>query len=395
MIGGIAQRWRLLSGHNNWTNLLKPLDSDLQRYLLHYGGMAQATNDAFDFDILSKYIGYSKFSRKHLFERCGLVKGNPFRYKAVKYIYATSGPGISLPESFILKPLSEKTWYKESNWMGYIAVATDEGKAALGRRDILIAWRGTIMPIEWEKDFEFPLVPASKILGKCGGSNAHVHQGFLSIYTATNPRSKYSKTSARDQVLSELKKLIEQYKHEELSITLTGHSLGGALSTLCATDIVCNGYNKICHNPYKTCPVTAFRYGAPMVGDSNFKHTAESMNDLHMLSIHNVPDIVPKSPAMPGYTRVGQEHFVDSKKSPYLTFPGDTYTWHNLEGAYLHSLAIENGGEPKRDLALVNKGSGALKPKYGIPFSWWCEENKGMVQKSDGSWQLRDYEGDE
>ncbi|KAL0362352.1 UNVERIFIED_CONTAM: Phospholipase A1-IIgamma [Sesamum calycinum] len=385
------KRWRLLSGENKWKNLLHPLDSDLQKYLIHYGAMAQATNDAFDLDLLSKYVGSSKFSRKNMLSRVGLVKGNPYKYKVVKFIYATSA--ITVPKSFILKSMSEDSWCKESNWMGYIAVATDEGKAALGRRDILVAWRGTIAPIEWMKDFEFPLVSGSEILGE--HNNAKVHQGFLSVYTSRNQKSRFNKTSARDQVLSQLKELVEHYKDEEISITVTGHSLGGALSCLNATDIACNGHNKTDNNPNKACLVTALVYGCPLVGDKNFRDATELMKDLRILKTRNAPDIVPTVPPITvGYTPIGVELLIDSRKSKYLN-PGDTYTWHNLEAGYLHTLAIQNGDKVERDLALVNKGSGALKPKYSIPFSWWCEENKGMVQNSDGSWQWRDHETDE
>ncbi|KAK4398023.1 Phospholipase A1-IIgamma [Sesamum angolense] len=317
------KRWRLLSGENKWKNLLHPLDSDLQKYLIHYGAMAQATNDAFDLDLLSKYVGSSKFSRKNMLSRVGLVKGNPYKYKVVKFIYATSA--ITVPKSFILKSMSEDSWCKESNWMGYIAVATDEGKAALGRRDILVAWRGTIAPIEWMKDFEFPLVSGSEILGE--SNNAKVHQD----------RQQSKQSLPRDS----------------LSLRL------------------------------------------PIGRGQNFRDATELMKDLRILKTRNAPDIVPTVPPITvGYTPIGVELLIDSRKSKYLN-PGDTYTWHNLEAGYLHTLAIQNGDKVERDLALVNKGSGALKPKYSIPFSWWCEENKGMVQNSDGSWQWRDHETDE
>ncbi|KAK4437347.1 Phospholipase A1-IIgamma [Sesamum alatum] len=353
--------------------------------------MAQATYDTFNSNKLSKFVGSSKYSRKNLFSQVGLVKANPFKYNVVKYIYATSS--VYVPGAFILKPLSEKAWCKESNWIGYVAVATDEGRLALGRRDILVAWRGTIQPIEWVKDLEYPLVSASKIVGRGGGGD--VHQGFLSIYMSENQKSRFNKTSARDQVLSEVKRLVEHYKDEEISITSTGHSMGAALSTLSATDIACNGHNKLDNNSNKTCPVTAFNFASPLVGDSNFRDTLKSTNDLHILSILNVPDIIPHLPAMIGYTSVGIELPIDSRKYRFLKFPGDPDSWHNLEGSYLHSLAIENGSEVKRDIALVNKSCGALKEKYSIPVFWWCERNKGMVQMNNGSWILYDHEKDD
>ncbi|KAL3652651.1 hypothetical protein CASFOL_002332 [Castilleja foliolosa] len=391
MIKGIAETWMELSGQNNWQNLLKPLDVELQQYLIHYGAMAQATYDTFNTERLSKYAGSSRYSRKNLFSRVGLVEANPFKYKAVKYIYATSK--IKVPQSYILKSLCDDAWCEDSNWMGYVAVATDEGKIALGRRDILVAWRGTIEPAEWAKDFDFPLVPASEVLGRVS-DRARVHHGVLSIYTSNNEGSKFNKMSARDQVLSEIMRQVEKYKDEEISITVTGHSLGAALSTLNAADIVCNNYNNLTNQPNKTCLVTTFNFGGFLVGDMNFKHALESMNDLRILNVYNAPDITPYLPPFTCYTDVGEKLIIDSRNSPFLDYPGDFVTWHNLEAAYLHPLAIENEPFVRRSIALVNKGSSALNDRYSIPGCWWCEKNKGMVQSSDGSWILDDHETD-
>lgn len=199
MIKAIPRRWRVLSGVNNWQNLLSPLDIDLRSYLLHYGAMAEATYDTFNSERLSKYTGCSRYARRNLFSRVGLVKGNLFKYEAVKYIYATSR--IPVPECYIVKSLSGEGLYEDSNWMAYIAVASNEGKIALGRRDILVAWRGSIQPTEWVKDLDFPLVSASPIVGKAGDC-AKVHKGFLSVYTSSYPDSRFNKTSARQQVVT-------------------------------------------------------------------------------------------------------------------------------------------------------------------------------------------------
>ncbi|KAI7999557.1 Phospholipase A1-IIgamma [Camellia lanceoleosa] len=128
--------------------------------------------------------GCSRYERKDLFANVGIEQGNPFKYRVTKYLYTTSS--IPLPDAFILKSLSREAWSKESNWMGYVTVATDEGKAALGRRDIVVAWRGTIQALEWVNDLEFVLVSPSKILGE--KNDPSVHQGWYSIYPSDDPR---------------------------------------------------------------------------------------------------------------------------------------------------------------------------------------------------------------
>lgn len=183
---------------------------------------------------------------------------------------------------------------------------------------------------------------------------------------------------------------MDALKDEEISITITGHSLGAALATLNAADIVANGYNK-------TCLVSVFSFGSPLIGDSNFRDVFQSMQNLHLLQIRNGPDIVPLYPPLLGYSRVGEELYIDSRNSNYLK-DGDFVTWHNLEASYLHTMAGTQGSkggfhlEVKRDISLVNKGSNSLKDEYFVPISWWIQRNKGMVQQEDGTWILKDHD---
>ncbi|MCD7448564.1 hypothetical protein HAX54_044168 [Datura stramonium] len=383
----IADRWELLSGKNNWEGLLNPLDYDLRRYLIHYGQMCQAIYDSFNNERVSKYRGTSRYSKKNLFTRVGLDKNNPYKYEITKYFYAAS----DVPSK------TEKV--KESNWIGFVAVATDEGKVALGRRDILIAWRGTQTVSEWNDDLETSLVQPTEIFGE-NTNDILVHKGFNSIYTSLNEASNFNRTtSARDQVLEEVKRLLEQYKEEEVSITVTGHSLGSSLATLCAIDIVVNQVNK-------GFPVTAFVFACPRVGEANFKKAYDKLRNLPILRISNASDLIPNVPEcglIDGsanewrlYEDVGFELSIDTTKSEYLK---KDVNGHILE-VYLHGIAGTQGAkgefklEINRDIALMNKEDNALKDEYGVPVSWWIEKNKGMVQQEDGSWILMDHEDD-
>ncbi|WMV15938.1 hypothetical protein MTR67_009323 [Solanum verrucosum] len=383
-MSSMAEKWEELSGKNNWEGLLNPLDVDLRKYIIQYGELAEVTYDTFISEKASKYAGESRYSMENLFFNVGL---DASKYRVTKYFYATSS--MPFPGALIM----------ESNFMGYVAVATDEGKVSLGRRDIVIAWRGTVQALEWVNDLQFLPIPGPKVFGDEGllpSSKPLVHNGFYSIYTSESARSTFNKTSARDQVLEEVKRLVEEYKNEEVSITVTGHSLGASLATLNAVDIAYNKINKSSNG--KEFPVTAFVFASPKVGDLNFLNVFNKLKHLHVMRIHNILDLVPKCPPI-GYFDVGQEIIINTTKSPYLNLPGDIITWHNLE-CYMHGVAGTQGIglltgfklEVDRDIALVNKFSGALKSEYLVPANWWTVKNKGMVQQEDGKWVLNDRE---
>ncbi|MCD7471757.1 hypothetical protein HAX54_012422 [Datura stramonium] len=208
-------------------------------------------------------------------------------------------------------------------------------------------------------------------------------------------RSKFNKTSARDQVLEEVKRLIEEYKHEEVSITVTGHSLGASLATMNAVDIAFNGINKSSNG--KEFPVTAFVFASPKVGDLSFVNAFNKLKHLHILRIHNLLDIVPKYPPL-GYFDVGQE-IMTHRKIPLFEAPRRyPHFLHNLE-CYLHGVAGTQGligFKLEVDHAIsrfVNKSSGALKDEYLVPANWWTVKNKGMIQQEeDGKMVLNDRE---
>ncbi|KAL4383107.1 hypothetical protein GQ457_15G029330 [Hibiscus cannabinus] len=405
MANSIASRWRKLSGEKNWEGLLQPLDHDLRKYLIHYAQRTGAVGDLFNSE-----TDEPDASKEDFFSKACLVKGNLYKYEVTHFIYAGS---------------------KEvgSSWFGYVAVATDEGKRALGRRDILVSWRGTSSTSEWINDLKFmkqrsvsDLFPTAKQHG------ATVHRGFYDLYTGTRPDSTRSKTSAREQVKNAVRELVKKYKDEEISITITGFSLGAALATLTAMDIVANGYNKstVGRNSDKSFMVTAITFGGPRVGNTGLKCVFDALGDhLHLLRVKNNRDPVPTLP--PSYTELGTELMVDTYNSKYLKWKGplsssapnfpvkhegedqlnriggldkdrdeyepkpksvrsdtsvaDYVSSHNMD-VYAHGVAIKDIGEKtpvdklEYNITLVNKHLDRVKNEYKIPPNWWTEEKE-------------------
>ncbi|XP_019175986.1 PREDICTED: phospholipase A1-II 1-like [Ipomoea nil] len=404
-IATIAKRWRVLSGDENWKELLDPLDSDLRCYLIHYGSMIGAVYDSFINEPTSKYAGLSRYSRKNLLEETGLEKEYPFKYTITKYFYTPSSMIGGAQEGYVVQSVRADAVMKESNWGGYVAVATDEGKEVLGRRDILVVWRGTETKSEWIEDFRIQMVKPQIIFAKDNGSL--VHRGWYKMYTSTNKDSQLNRKSAREQVREEICRLLDKYKNEEVSITVTGHSLGSSLATLNAVDLAANPFSNSTN-----VLVTAFLFASPKVGNDGFKKAFSQQKNLRALRVVNHGDLVPMVPifareagtiiSLHFYTDVGVQFDINASKSDYLKTDGSSaLTWHGLM-IYLHGIDGFQGSKEEFkpqgcfDIPLVNKYGDMLNvEKCPVPSNWWAEKNKGMVQKKDGTWILDDHEPDD
>ncbi|KAG8386793.1 hypothetical protein BUALT_Bualt03G0185800 [Buddleja alternifolia] len=398
--------WPQLLGSNNWEGLLDPLDLSLRRLILRCGDFCQATYDAFNNDANSKYAGSSRYGKESFFHKVMLESASDYQVHC--FIYATAR--ISALEALFLHSMSRESWDRESNWMGYIAVTTDEVSQALGRREIFVVWRGTMRSYEWVDLLGAKPESAHQLLirpknwekknphetGSDSDSDSDdeddehvpkVMRGWLSIYVSSNPDSSFTKLSARTQLMKKIEELRSQYKDEKLSVIITGHSLGGCLATLSAFDLVENGI-------INDIPVSAIVFGSPQVGNKAFNKRLNDFPNLKILHVRNKIDQIPLYPSpLLGYRNSGIELEIDNRKSPSLKNSSSVGDRHNLQ-AMLHVVAGWNGDEGefelkvKRSLALVNKSSSILKDEYLIPGSWWVEKNKGMVIDENGEWIL-------
>eukprot|EP01018_Ginkgo_biloba_P009046 Gb_06426 [translate_table: standard] len=205
--------------------------------------------------------------------------------------------------------------------------------------------------------------------------------------------------------------LVEMYRYreEELSITITGHSLGGALGLLNAYEMAAKGVNRSRNG--RDIPITVFSFGAPRVGNMAFR---DRLNELGVKTLRVVSeqDMVPKMPGILlnegmdklqaavaqmvevllwAYTHVGVELRLDHRSSPFLKPKTDAAGSHNLE-SYLHLLdGFQSSSTPfrpeaKRDVALVNKSSDLLLKEVMIPANWYQLQHKGLVRNCYGRW---------
>lgn len=353
----LAARWREIHGCDDWAGLLDPMDPQLRSELIRYGELAQACYDAFDYDLASRYCGSCKYPRRAFFDRLGMpdaARG----YAVSRYLYATSN--FRFPNFFPSQQsrADAKVWSQRANWIGYVAVSTDEESARLGRRDVAIAWRGTITRLEWVSDLMDFLRPVADEGIPCPDPEVKVESGFVDLYTDKDPSCRFCKYSAREQVLLEVRKLVTHYTAlgEDVSITVTGHSLGSSLAVLSAYDIAETGANLGADGKTKAA-VCVFSFSGPRVGNGRFKERFEGELGVKALRVVNVHDNVPRMPGiflnegvpemvrrvaeglrMPWcYSHVGVELALDHKRSPFLKDTLDPGCSHNLE-AHLHLL---------------------------------------------------------
>ncbi|KAK8336617.1 hypothetical protein V6Z12_A09G132200, partial [Gossypium hirsutum] len=388
----LSEIWKEIQGCHDWDGLLDPMNSHLRREIIRYGEFAQACYDSFDFDPHSKYCGSCKYQGARFFEKLGMADCG---YQISRYLYATSD--INLP-NFYQKSKLSSVWSTHANWMGYVAVCTDEDEIKrLGRRDIVVSWRGTVTYLEWIYDLK-------DILHSPNFTNdpsIKMELGFYDLYTKKEDTCNFCSFSAREQVLAEIKRLLDYYDGEEISITITGHSLGAALAIITAYDIAELGVNIVNDGRVTPkIPITLYSFGGPRV---EFKERCEELG-VKVLRVINIHDKVPTVPeifaneklqfqkyleetvSFPwSYAHVGVELTLDHTHSPFLKPAGDLGCAHNLE-AHLHLLDGYHGKgrrfclSNKRDIALVNKDSNFLKKEYGVPPHWRQDENKGMME---------------
>jgi hypothetical protein len=149
----------------------------------------------------------------------------------------------------------------------------------------VIALRGTEGIMEWIQDARFLAVPCPFLPGA-----GNTEDGFTARYQSL----AISPDAGAASVISSLAGL--QWNCQVTSLTICGHSLGGALATLLAADVATNA-------PAPFNGATVYTYASPKTGDPLFVSTYNHLVP-DTSRIANRLDLVPKLPLPPLYDHV-------------------------------------------------------------------------------------------
>ena len=130
-----------------------------------------------------------------------------------------------------------------------------------------IAFRGSESVTDWVMNFMHWRTPFP-VMYKVG-----VHAGFMRQYVAIRP---------------DILRVVTRHKQ----ILVTGHSLGGALATLCAAELAVL---------LPETMVICYTFNAPRVGNIAFVERVGSLPNLRVYRINSCGDVVPCLPPYCGY----------------------------------------------------------------------------------------------
>ncbi|RIE04135.1 lipase family protein [Cohnella faecalis] len=186
-------------------------------------------------------------------------------------------------------------------------------------RDAIVAFRGTSTTEDWITDAMVAQVDYKWV--KQGGL---VHRGFARVYG-----------SAREQILAALNRM-----QGDKPLTITGHSLGGALAVLCAPDVSANSRFRL------PCVYT---YGAPRAGDPAYAKTFGSRAGASF-RVQNVYDAVPHLPPfIMKLPRRGKVYYYSHvRREAPLDFQNGSVSANHVISSYFNDLAGKDPAYAKR-----------------------------------------------
>jgi len=169
---------------------------------------------------------------------------------------------IPLPPGFDTSLKLKRTFEGIERVIGYIFYSES-------LNTILISFTGTFFFDQWESDLLFFQVPPTVLNNYSQG--IEIHRGFYNIYL-----------SIRDQLLDNINRIQQQKDIDQ--IIFTGHSLGGALSSIGAFD-----FAKITPKPVN------WTFASPRLGNIDFASKYNSFR-INTIRVFNTSDVVPDLP---------------------------------------------------------------------------------------------------
>jgi predicted lipase len=200
---------------------------------------------------------------------------------------------------------------------------------------IIIVFQGSSSSFDWQTNFdtsqEWKAFDQDVIRGQIVTKNDKIYP-----YKTKNTSGSLMHrgfTNAYCSVRSQIHEYIQN--NNITNVTVTGHSLGGALATLCVVDIQYNFVRKL-------TSIEAYTFGAPKVGSNGFCKPYNERVPKSYRFVHGM-DIVPTLPRWwQGYSHVDKEVQIGSRFR--LNFISARFKDHGLDGyiSLLKELSIKS-----------------------------------------------------
>uniref|UniRef100_A0A0E0MPK4 Fungal lipase-type domain-containing protein n=1 Tax=Oryza punctata TaxID=4537 RepID=A0A0E0MPK4_ORYPU len=239
-------------------------------------------------------------------------------------------------------------------WFGYVAVVRRDDCW-----DVVVAWRGSATLADWMMDMH---VMKHVDFGGLDSGAGQVAEGFYNVYTSMDKEKKHGKVSAKEQVVKEVKRLVDHLRRRnddhsgekpvKVQVTVTGHSLGGALAMMTAHDVAA-----ALAATAAGVRVRAITFGAPRVGDDAFRRALVARG-VQVFRVIVQQDIVPKLPMGDQYADAGDYDIINLDDGGRWLSPLELIQAHSLD-LYLHLITLRN---PAIASELCNSSSDAPPP---------------------------------
>jgi hypothetical protein len=203
--------------------------------------------------------------------------------------------------------------------------------------EVVVAIRGTEGIKEWVQDAQFGDVPFKEVAGA-----GCTEDGFTAMYRSMTVEEGAGKPS----VVKFLGTLATAN-----SLTICGHSLGGAIATLLALDVAA-------HAPAPFNDPTIYTYASPRTGNHDFAVKYHQTVTTTYRFVDNV-DLVPKLPSIFPYRHVTDAIRMDSLTliPPRVLLQPNPVCWHILT-SYIFLMSLSSGGpklNPEAECATDDK----------------------------------------
>jgi hypothetical protein len=190
---------------------------------------------------------------------------------------------------------------------GYLASIEQEDDVEPGpnvKRQIILAFRGTVLPRSWlfnlravKIDYDVPdefqhdfSDTSNRKMKNIISRRPEVHKGFYKVTM-----------SIFEQVIESINRLVAEWRHTgrltdktPVELVILGHSLGGAMAILTATEIVARKPKWL-----PMMKIKVYTFGQPRTGNAAFTrlvHLEEKKGYFSVVRITNTGDIVPFLP---------------------------------------------------------------------------------------------------